>query len=237
MTSLEVLHLDNNQITGFPSNTDGWTNMKTLTASENSIRGSCFYYIILIFSIEIPAEAMSWISLVYLNLRKNAIEQLPVLVLKNWTKIERLYISINRIREIPDEIGHCQRLVELDFSSNLLESVPVGLAMCINLNLLNLGANKIAVLPPDIFTALIQLRELQLYKNKLTALPPEIGNLKGTGDIYMKLIFTALRRLSVSSNNLKALPEEIGACSSLRELYINNNAKFSVIPGSAGHLR
>lgn len=48
---------------------------------------------------------------------------------------------------------------------------------------------------------------------------------------------SALRRLSLSSNNLKALPEEIGACSSLRELYINNNAKFSVIPGSAGHLR
>jgi Leucine-rich repeat (LRR) protein len=53
--------------------------------------------------------------------------------------MERLYLSLNRIREIPDEIGHCQRLVELDFSSNLLEAVPVGLAMCINLNLLNLG--------------------------------------------------------------------------------------------------
>jgi hypothetical protein len=39
MTSLEVLHLDNNQITGFPTNTDGWINLKTLTASENSIRG------------------------------------------------------------------------------------------------------------------------------------------------------------------------------------------------------
>jgi hypothetical protein len=55
--------------------------------------------------------------------------------------MERLYLSLNRIREIPDEIGYCQRLVELDFSSNLLEAIPVGLAMCINLNLLNLGMN------------------------------------------------------------------------------------------------
>lgn len=39
MTSLEILHLDSNQITAFPTNTDGWTNLKTLTASENSIRG------------------------------------------------------------------------------------------------------------------------------------------------------------------------------------------------------
>ena len=53
--------------------------------------------------------------------------------------MERLYLSLNRLREIPDEIGYCQRLVELDFSSNLLETVPVGLAMCIHLNLLNLG--------------------------------------------------------------------------------------------------
>lgn len=30
---------------------------------------------------------MSWISLVYLNLRKNLIEQLPVVVVKNWSKV------------------------------------------------------------------------------------------------------------------------------------------------------
>lgn len=98
--------------------------------------------------------------------------------------MERLYLSLNRIREIPDEIGYCQRLVELDFSSNLLETIPVGLAMCIHLNLLNLATNKITNLPADIFTSLTQLRELQLYKNKLTVIPPEVGNLKGNNNIY-----------------------------------------------------
>jgi Leucine-rich repeat (LRR) protein len=54
-------------------------------------------------------------------------------------QLERLYLSFNKIREMPDEIGYCQKLVELDFCSNIIENVPIGLAMCINLNLLNLG--------------------------------------------------------------------------------------------------
>lgn len=33
------------------------------------------------------------------------------------------------------------------------------------------------------------------------------------------------------------MPEEIGACTTLEELYVSNNAKFSYFPGSAGHLR
>jgi hypothetical protein len=99
MLSLEVLHLDNNQITGFPTNTDGWTNLKTLTACENSIRGTPSPVLTSpIFSFtptEIPAEAMSWVSLVYLNLRKNLIDQLPVLVVKSWTKVPHPLLTLH----------------------------------------------------------------------------------------------------------------------------------------------
>jgi Leucine-rich repeat (LRR) protein len=86
MSSLEILHLDSNQIVSFPSNTDGWVNLKTLTASENSIRG-CVSLLDWLILLEIPLEASSWTSLVYLNLRKNLLEQIPVLVIKNWTKV------------------------------------------------------------------------------------------------------------------------------------------------------
>jgi Leucine-rich repeat (LRR) protein len=41
----------------------------------------------------------------------------------------------------------------------------------------------------------------------------------------------------LSNNNIKALPDEIGACTTLEELYVNNNAKFNYFPSSAGHLR
>jgi hypothetical protein len=57
MTSLEVLHLDNNQITGFPTNTDGWINLKTLTASENSIRGISSSFSLLLSSLTVLRDS------------------------------------------------------------------------------------------------------------------------------------------------------------------------------------
>ena len=43
--------------------------------------------------------------------------------------------------------------------------------------------------------------------------------------------------MSLSSNNIKKLPEEFGECVKMRELYVNNNAKFSSIPTSIGQLK
>jgi len=86
------------------------------------------------------------------------------------------------------------------------------------------GSNKIEHFPPEILSSLTKLTQLHLYKNKLSAIPPEIGNLQH------------IRKLTFSSNNLRGLPDEIAACSTLEELYINNNAKFSYFPGAAGTL-
>ncbi|RYG62697.1 hypothetical protein EON64_17385 [archaeon] len=41
----------------------------------------------------------------------------------------------------------------------------------------------------------------------------------------------------MANNVLKGLPDEIGACTTLEELYVSNNPKFSYFPSSAGHLR
>ena len=109
--------------------------------------------------------------------------------------------------------------------SNSIQTIPLSIVSCTNLERLHLGANNIEYLAPEIFNALSKLKELQLYKNKIASLPPEIGNLIN------------VERISLASNNLKGLPDEIGACVALEELYLSNNAKFSYFPGSAGHLR
>ena len=59
----------------------------------------CVVLILFIF-IEIPLEAMTWISLVYLNLRKNLIEQLPVVVVKNWSKVSPFFSIFFKLIDI-----------------------------------------------------------------------------------------------------------------------------------------
>lgn len=54
---------------------------------------------------------------------------------------------------------------------------------------------------------------------------------------YLHGQFTDIEKLTLGSNNLRGLPDEIGNCTTLEELYVNNNAKFSYFPQTCGHLR
>jgi Leucine-rich repeat (LRR) protein len=108
---------------------------------------------------------------------------------------------------------------------NQIQTLPLSLTQCVNLERLHLGSNKIEYLPPEIFNNLTRLKDLFVHKNKIAVIPPEIGNLQ------------SIQKLSFASNNIKALPDEIGACTTLEELYLSNNAKFSYFPSTAGHLR
>jgi hypothetical protein len=69
-----------------------------------------------------------------------------------------------------------------------------------------------------------------------TPLLPKVPEI-GLTPIPLPLLLTAIQKLSLASNNLRGLPDEIAACTTLEELYLSNNAKFSYFPGSAGHLR
>lgn len=51
---------------------------------------------------------------------------------------------------IPDSIAGLKKLVELDVSSNLLESLPDCIGLLTNLKILNLSGNKLTALPESI---------------------------------------------------------------------------------------
>lgn len=211
LTKLEVFNLDVNNLSSLCPAIQQWENIKVFTISDNSLTS-------------LPQECSKWQTITILNMKNNKITDIGNLP-QYWPNLERLYLGTNLINTIPFEIGNCKELSILDLSCNGIQTLPLSLANCSNLQYLFLGSNKIEYLPPEIFVSLTKLTELHLYKNKITVIPVEVKNLQ------------AIKKISLASNNLRGLPDEIGECTTLEELYLSNNAKFSYFPGSAGHLR
>ena len=110
-------------------------------------------------------------------------------------------------------------------SFNQISAIPETLEACTKLHSLHLGKNAVSEIPSGLLAATTSLQNLHLFRNKIEELPAELGGLK------------ELKRMSLSGNNLKTLPDVLGNCTQLEELYLNNNAKFSKMPESVGHLR
>lgn len=207
-TSLDSL--DNSTPGSLLSN---WTNIRLISCANNSI-GS------------IPPEAKYWTKLTTFILRNNKLKLIHgTQTFRHWTSLVTLKLGNNLLTSIPEDIACCTSLVDLDVSYNSLTMLPRNLSSCINLEKVQLGSNQLADIHPDFYTSCTKLKQLMLYRNKISSIPPEISHL------------VALEKLSLASNNLQSLPDEIGACTLLEELYLNNNAKFSHFPSTAGHLR
>lgn len=190
-----------------------WKKIRVISAANNSISS-------------IPPEAQFWTKLTTFNLRNNKLKLLHgVLTLRQWTELQVLKLGNNLLSALPEDVACCTKLRELDVSYNNLSMLPRNLCCCVNLEVVQLGSNQIADVHPDFYHSCTKIKQLMLYRNKIAAIPPEISNL------------AQLEKLSLASNNLHSLPEEIGHCGLLKELYLNNNAKFSHFPSAAGHLR
>ena len=91
-----------------------------------------------------------------------------------------------------------------------------------NLTVLDLSANQLTDLPPELFQ-LTKLTRLDLNNNRLTALPAEIAQL------------TNLTVLNLSGNQLTTLPAEISKLTKLNTLNLNNNL-FTTLPSEFAQL-
>lgn len=69
---------------------------------------------------------------------------------KRFTSLKELYLGSNQFIEIPAVIFTLNKLTLLDFSQNLLTSVPLGLHNLKGLTYLNLDKNNIKE-PPKVF--------------------------------------------------------------------------------------
>lgn len=144
---LEEINLDTNHIITLPMTVSGWKHLRRFTISNNELTGQRTRYMIVLFVmtkfcacliIGIPAEALHWTRIEYLNARSNRIKSLDNFI-RFWSQIERLYMGNNELSSIPEEISYCSMLTEVDFSSNQIIQLPRGLSACVNIVVLQLG--------------------------------------------------------------------------------------------------
>ncbi|XP_071734450.1 uncharacterized protein [Rutidosis leptorrhynchoides] len=130
---------------------------------------------------------------------------------------------------IPDAIGNLSGINTLVLNSNKLKGViPSSLGNCYRLQRLDLGNNRLS---GNIPKQLLQLSSLSIgldlsQNNLFGPLPSEVGDLK------------MLTYLNLSHNNLSGnIPSSLSGCTSLSNLYINDNVFQGILPPSLSSMR
>lgn len=119
-----------------------------------------------------------------------------------------LDMSYNIIRDM-DPVHLCPNLEELYLANNKIKVIS-GLKHLKKLRKIDLGANRIRVMPEEELSGLENLEELWLGKNKIES----IGGIS-------KL--TKLRRLDVQANRLTRVENLMAQVDTLEELYLSHN--------------
>ncbi|KAL6882047.1 hypothetical protein ACP4OV_011519 [Aristida adscensionis] len=191
MSSLEVLYLDENDLTGImPVTFKNLCSLRILHLERNSVNADI---------LERLPEC-SWSKLRELYLQGAELTgKLPVWIGK-LTSLSYLDISQNMIQgSIPFDIGNLTSLEYLDLSQNMLVgSVPFGIGNLVSLSYLNLSQNMLGGDVPDGMGALSNLTFLSFGLNNLSGMVS-----KGHFASLAKLDF-----LDLSQNSLKLVFSE-----------------------------
>ncbi|KPP77736.1 malignant fibrous histiocytoma-amplified sequence 1-like, partial [Scleropages formosus] len=132
-----------------------------------------------------------------LNLTRNQIVEFPK-ELKELHHLEKLYLSQNNIRSIPEGVFSClSKLSFLRLNTNRLVELPSDVCQCQNLRYVNLSNNYLNDL--NVLVGLPRLEELYVDNNRLLELP---------GELFLN---TDLRMIKASGNHLRKPPAEVCA--------------------------
>ncbi|XP_055498351.1 leucine-rich repeat-containing protein 39 isoform X2 [Leucoraja erinacea] len=150
------------------------------------------------------------------------------------TKLQELYVSYNRLQQIPHELAGCknlekldlavnrdlcdlpeqlsqlQRLYHLDLSMNRFTCIPLAVTNMPALEWLDMGSNKLQELPDDM-ARMEKLHTIWLQRNGITHLPETISKLKN------------LSTLVLTSNKLQKIPVCMEEMINLRFVNLRDN--------------
>lgn len=136
--------------------------------------------------------------------------------------LEYLSLSKLELNTLPEEIALCSNLQCLDIECNNLVFLPPQIGELSKLIELKANSNELVSLPPQLEN-LNELALLYLNHNKLVSLPPQIGSLNYLTTLY------------IDYNKLTSLPREIAQCTSLELLNLNDN-ELTSLPREIGRL-
>ncbi|XP_045514564.1 leucine-rich repeat and calponin homology domain-containing protein isoform X2 [Pieris brassicae] len=168
------------------------------------------------------------------DLSKNRFGELPDEV-TTYIFLEKLLLSQNVIRNIPDAVGGLQSLTYLDLSSNQLTELPREVCQ-MPLQVLLVPDNLLMTLPKEI-GKMTTLAELDASNNRLTQVPMTLGDCTGLrclnlsnnqlGLLPLQITYLRLEHLDVSCNCISSLPLELRNMSTIITLNLENNPLVS----------
>lgn len=166
-----------------------------------------------------------------LDLSNNLLKEIPESINK-LRNLAFLSLSDNQLKKIPDSIGDLKKLKILDLSSNDIDQLPFSLGTISSLRILNLERNKLKTIPNSLMR-LEQLKELYLGSNNIISLPKHLFDFKRDdhikGWINAVYHFEDQERIFQNVKNMKKLWETIGSIESLELLDLNRN-RINKIP-------
>eukprot|EP00741_Cyanophora_paradoxa_P004866 tig00000841_g4721.t1 len=111
-----------------------------------------------------------------LDLGYNKLTRIPGAELAKLTNLEKLWLTNNRLTDLPPEIGRLTALRWLNVNDNRLTALPPEIGRLANLQTLYVGDNQLTALPPEIgrLAALKELLELYVSGNPVVDSWPEL---------------------------------------------------------------
>lgn len=253
LTALRVLDVSDNQLTRLPrgekgvvnwkslarcvlvgnrlatlgDGIEGWVSLVELDVSKNKV-------------LNIPDGLGKMTHLQHLCLRDNQIPVVPP-TLGYLTELQLLDVSYNKLLQIPVEIGGCKSLRQMNASHNILgaEPLPMSVGTLFSLEWLDISHNAVRKLPRQLST-LNELKYINLAFNKFEEVPAHLARCVALTSLIMtanKLkqwpvehCGLSLTSLDLAANRIHELPGEIGDMTTLRHLWLYNNALRALPP-------
>lgn len=131
---------------------------------------------------QLPSKFLShgYAKLVSLDLHTCQLERIPSKILERLSlckDLRRLNLAINRLTEIPPEIGLLSQLQWLNLNDNQITHLPDTISSLTHLVKLGLVQNQLKILPPFMFLHMLELQKLDIRRNQLKYMPPSILSL------------------------------------------------------------